>query len=709
MTKSRCAWGAAGLLGLLMTMTRLEAQDTRYPPDGEILPGPAKAADFADWLGQLKKWRHEKLIRMGYSGAEYARPELMWSQKNFIQPQVMVEDRFLYDPATRRYTVDRFLDDVTQRYGGIDSILLWPVYPNIGIDNRNQFDLHYDLPGGTAGLRQMVADFQKRGVKVFWPTMPWDTGTRDAGMPYWSAAARIAAETGSDGINGDTFHGLPLSYKTAADQAGRPVVLEPEVAMDTDEQLAWNTMSWGYWKYPWVPGVSRYKWLEPRHMVNICARWAKDRNDNLQAAFFNGVGYESWENVWGIWNGITPRDGEALRRVATIERQFAALLVSPEWEPHTPTLQYGIFATKFPGPAGTIYTLVNRNAYDVAGRQLEAPATSGLRFFDVYHGRELQPERDGGRLVLNFDMEALGFGAVYVTAQPDGELPAFLTRMREMTARELRSYSQEWKPLSQTLVEIPAARAATANPEGYVKIPAGRFEFQVSGIMIEGGNDVGVDVQYPGEPSARRHHRRMLDVAGFYLMKHPVTNSQFKKFLDATQYHPADDHNFLRDWKNGSYPEGWAQKPVTWVSLEDARAYAAWAGARLPHEWEWQYAAQGTDGRLYPWGGEFDASAVPPKEMGRTVRAPSDVGAYPKSASPFGVEELVGHVWQWTDEYVDEHTRAAVLRGGSYYWPQGSAWYFPNTYKLNEHGKYLLMAPAKDRSGLIGFRCALDL
>ncbi len=70
---------------------------------------------------------------------------------------------------------------------------------------------------------------------------------------------------------------------------------------------------------------------------------------------------------------------------------------------------------------------------------------------------------------------------------------------------------------------------------------------------------------------------------------------EFKKFLDATHYHPADDLNFLKDWKNGAYPQGWANKPVTWVSLEDARAYAAWAGKRLPHEWEWQYAAQGGD------------------------------------------------------------------------------------------------------------------
>jgi len=70
--------------------------------------------------------------------------------------------------------------------------------------------------------------------------------------------------------------------------------------------------------------------------------------------------------------------------------------------------------------------------------------------------------------------------------------------------------------------------------------------------------------------------------------------------------------------------------------------------------------------------------------------------------------DMVANVWQWTDEYVDEHTRAAIVRGGSYYQPQGSHWYFPQAYKLTEHGKYLLMAPSKDRSGALGFRCVAD-
>ena len=108
----------------------------------------------------------------------------------------------------------------------------------------------------------------------------------------------------------------------------------------------------------------------------------------------------------------------------------------------------------------------------------------------------------------------------------------------------------------------------------------------------------------------------------FYIDQYPVTNAEFKKFLDAADYRPKDDHNFLRDWQNGTFPGGWANKPVTWVSLEDARAYAAWAGKRLPHEWEWQYAAQGADGRLYPWGNQWDERGGPAARPGpRSARA----------------------------------------------------------------------------------------
>src|ERR1019366_9232088 len=121
-----------------------------------------------------------------------------------------------------------------------------------------------------------------------------------------------------------------------------------------------------------------------------------------------------------------------------------------------------------------------------------------------------------------------------------------------------------------------------------------------------------------------------------YIDRYPVTNADFKKFLDATQYHPKDGHNFLKDWRNETYPEGWANKPVTWVSIEDARAYAAWAGKRLPPEWEWQYAAQGTDNRVYPRGSAWDASKVPAPDKGRSLTPPSNVETF-EGGGPFGV------------------------------------------------------------------------
>jgi formylglycine-generating enzyme required for sulfatase activity len=710
---------------LIFTLgTIASAQDTKFPPAEQQIPVPeclsmrglwesgSKACthnEHDSWLADITHWRNERRIRIGYNGSRYDLPALQWTQSSFIQPQMMVHDRYFYDPIGGKYTVDRYLDDLEKRYGGIDSVLIWPTYPNMGIDNRNQHDMIRSMPGGVSGVKQMIADFHRRSVRVLFPMMMWDQGTRDPGMPWPYAIATLMAEIGADGINGDTQDGVPLAFSLAADEAGHPLAFEPEGG-PSDEALAWNVMTWGQYQFPFTPLVDKYKWLEPRHMVNISDRWKRDKTDDLQFAFFNGVGWESWENIWGIWNGITPRDAEATRRVATIERAIAPFLVSKNWEPMAPMLRYGVYASRWPMGEQAVWTIVNRNEYAVEGDQIEIRDTPGIRYFDLYHGLELNPEpRPGGRTVLAFPIEAKGYGAVLATnTAPDQKIAALMSTMKSITATPLSTYSHEWRVLPQQIVPIQSTKAATTAPAGMIRIPEADFLFRVSGVEIEGFNDVGVDVQYPWEDSPRRFHEHPIHVNSFYIDKFPVTNADFKKFLDATHYHPKDDLNFLRDWKNGTYPSGWEDKPVTWVSQEDARAYADWARKRLPHEWEWQYAAQGTDMRLYPWGNEWDPAAVPIPDQSRNMRGPDQVEAHPKGASPFGILDLVGNVWQWTEEFVDEHTRAAVLRGGSYYQPQGSIWYFPQAYKLNEHGKLLLMSPSMDRSAALGFRCVVD-
>ena len=663
-----------------------------------------------DWLSELRDWRREHLTRIGYDDANYRRPELQWAQRNFVHAQMMVEDRYFYDAVAGKYTIDRYLDDLEARYGGLDSVLLWYVYPNIGIDDRNQFDLALDLPGGVEGLRGAVADFHRRGVKVFLPTMPWDHGTREQGEADWIAIARLVKAIGADGINGDTYNGVPRAFFDACEALGCPVVVQPESTISAEEHLIWNVQSWGK-KAPAdvIPSVAKFKWLEPRHMINYENRWGRDRTNDLQYIFFNGIGYNAWENIWGIWNQFTPRDAESLRRIAGLQRQFAPLLVSMDWRPYAPTLQAGVFASHFPGSGMSLLTLVNRNEYAVDGEQLSLPHRDGSRYVDVWSGVELTPRVIDEHARLDFALEAHGYGAVLVISDATVEgLDAYLAFRRKQSETPLQSLSKQWQSLPQTLVEIAPTKAVPAAPRGMVHIPTGEFDFVVGGIEIEGQTWEGLDVQYPWETSARRSHRRRMDLRAFHIDRYPVTNAQFAQFVDASGYLPRDAHNFLRHWIDGAPPVGWDKKPVTWVSIEDARAYAAWAGKRLPHEWEWQYAAQGNDGRLYPWGNDFDPSAVPALNRERNLLAPADVDAHASGTSPFGVLDLVGNVWQWTDEYVDEHTRAAVLRGGSSYRPQTSHWYFPQTHRLDQHGKLLLMAPCKDRSGCIGFRCVVD-
>ena len=686
------------------------------PPPSEIFfSGPEDPANTAAWLDQLRAWRTDRRIRLRYDGSQFERPELEWTQHVFSQVQLLIWDRSFYDPEKGEYTVDRFLNETESRIGPIDAVLIWHVYPNLGVDDRNQFDLLRDLPGGIPGLRRMVEQFHSRGVKVFFPILAWDTGTRDEGAFPWISISQLLAEIGADGINFDTLESVPLSFRLASDATGHPLALEPQFE-PRDESLAWTNIGWNDWvtwegkEYPFVPMVDKTKWLETRHTVNVTDRFTRDKTDSLQHAFFNGEGYAVLENLWGFWYEMNPNDAEAVLRFTRIERAMAENLRSPDWEPHTRVVQAGVFASKFPAATRTLWTIVNRNEYDVAGEQFLVPYHAGIHYYDLWHGTELKPAVHGAEATLSFELEGRGFGAVVATDESPttGPLRDVLTFMSERSNRPLSSYSREWKAAPQTMVEIKPTKSAVAVPAGMVRIPEGDYDFQVRGIEIEGGNDPGVDVQYPWEDAARRFHSHRMHIHSFYIDRAPVTNADFKKFLSATQYRPKDDHNFLRDWKDGNYPEGRANKPVTWVSIEDARAYAAWAGKRLPHEWEWQFSAQSSDGRLYPWGNEWNPHALPAADRGHTMRPPANVDDFPKGASPFGVLDLVGNVSQWTDEYSDPHTRAAIIRGGAAHQPRGSIWYFPQTYRLDEHQKYLLMSPGRDRAGTIGFRCVVD-
>jgi formylglycine-generating enzyme required for sulfatase activity len=233
---------------------------------------------------------------------------------------------------------------------------------------------------------------------------------------------------------------------------------------------------------------------------------------------------------------------------------------------------------------------------------------------------------------------------------------------------------------TKTTWPTQAPTSAPAEDEGMVYVPGGEFIF---------GRDGGPEDESP---------EQVVQVAGFNIDKYPVTNADYKVFVDAT------GHREPRHWKEGQIPEGKEDHPVVWVSWEDATAYAQWAGKRLPTEVEWEMAARGIEGWAYPWGNDFDSAKCNSAEAGLGDTSP--VGAYPEGVSPYGAEDMCGNVMEWTTDwyaayrgslYTNERYGEThkVLRGGSWFDPADAV---RTTTRKSAKPDF--------RFSTIGFRCA---
>ena len=137
-----------------------------------------------------------------------------------------------------------------------------------------------------------------------------------------------------------------------------------------------------------------------------------------------------------------------------------------------------------------------------------------------------------------------------------------------------------------------------------------------------------------------------------------------REFLDENKGYPIPEH-----WKKGTIPKGKEMHPVVYVSFEDALKYCEWKTEkegrqyRLPTEYEWEKAARSTDGRIYPWGDEFDKGKCNCYKSG--INDTTSVDKYPDGVSPYGCYDMTGNVWEWVDSWYDENERYRVLRGGS--------------------------------------------
>ena len=240
-------------------------------------------------------------------------------------------------------------------------------------------------------------------------------------------------------------------------------------------------------------------------------------------------------------------------------------------------------------------------------------------------------------------------------------------------------------------------RTRPADDMEMVYVPAGEFQM--------GSND--------GNSDERPVHTVALD--GFWIDQTEVTNAQHGKCVaagacDASKY--ADEAGF-----------GDARRPVVGVDWSDARDYCDWAGARLPTEAEWEYAARGPESRIYPWGNVFDGTKLNFCDQNCTYKQADEsaddgyaktapVGSYPSGASWLGALDMAGNVWEWVADWYDEDFyewspelnptgpesgSSRVLRGGSWFY---SPLYASGSFRLDWFPVF--------RADHSGFRCAMN-
>ncbi len=250
-------------------------------------------------------------------------------------------------------------------------------------------------------------------------------------------------------------------------------------------------------------------------------------------------------------------------------------------------------------------------------------------------------------------------------------------------------------------VTAPRAPGAADSPRpdpvprvnGMVFVPAGEF---VMGSTLD-------DLRHQADTDEWPQRRVWVD--DYYIDVHEVTNAEYKRFVDSLHIEPPPR------WVDGNYGVGEDGFPVVSVTWYEARAYAEWAGKRLPTEAEWEKAARGTDGRRFPWGDEFD-----PHRCNNGDRL-MPIMQFPDGVSPYGCFDMAGNAAEWVEDRYAPYPRepGQTLPGdiADRTWPyrgdrrvyRGGSW--------NSFGRYLRCAnreaaPPGKRWMYVGFRCAMD-
>jgi gamma-glutamyl hercynylcysteine S-oxide synthase len=706
-----------------------------------------------EWQNGLKLMFSERYLYdlESFEDSLYLRDDLHWIRHTYLIGLQFAWNQEFFDWKKQEYTVEGFLQRGRDILGGYDIVGLWPTWPRLGVDQRNQWDLFNDLPGGLPKLKGFSGQWKADGTKFFICYNPWDESTR-AENPY-EGMARLIEATDADGVVLDCHGASSYELQSAADRVKPGVIMYSEgmaVIRDMPGIVAGRVHD----AIVLPPPLNLNKLIKPEFAIfRVCQLHDGRIRREASIAFFNGYGTELNTFAPGRFENMT-EDLLYLGMTTRLLRENTSNFLVQDWTPLLPTLADSIWVNKWPTAEKIIFTVFSLIPAGFNGPLFEEQPLTGKHLVSLWHHEELDwIEKDGKYYI---PVKAESFNSYELDTRAEGNIDCIALLPKTINASvdgnkllvdaghgdEIRvwagipSYQNEKVvvfPAGSCQVNIPekfgeyegklvvqlfrndelldekvitfepgmprlagpVSRTGKTKekPEGMVFIPAGPFRFRAE------NTDQFIPYPETKEPVIKY-------VTSFYMDEYPVTNRQYAEFIKMAKYRPVDTTNYLKHWINGHIPPGLDDHPVVYISLEDARAYAGWAGKRLPTEVEWQYAAGGRASLKWPWGNEFDSTFCN-NALGNTT----PVSSFPEGASPFGVMDLVGNVWQMTGDVYDNGTYYfVIMKGGSFYKPTSSWWYVKGGPQPNNwHQQLLLVSSSFDRNATVGFRCVMDV
>lgn len=726
---------------------------TVLPPKSKVTYSVNTSVFIGEWQAGLRlMFRDRYLFDLdSFDNTLYERPDLAWIRESYLIILQMAWDREFYDRTTGKYTFPDLLKRGISQFGYIDVYGIWPTWPRLGLDQRNQWDMYRDLPGGTAQLRNFSRLSKQTNTRFFIAYNPWDNSTRKE--DHYKGMARLIQETEADGVILDTRGSSSYELQAAADSVRKGVVMFSEgmaVTKDMPGIISGRVHNAIFLS----PELNLNKLIKPDFSIfRVCDVGEDLIHREIAVSFFNGYGTELNMFRPGGRDDNYRNDMDFLARTTFILRQNNEAFLDPQWTPLVETTLDKVYVNRWKAGRKTIYTVLNMRPGGIEGKLFRIEPDTGLHYVSLWDHENVIPEKENGSEYIS--VNAPGWPSSWNGTRREGSvgciagLPVILDTkivgdslfIKTPHAKKLLvwkgtpSYKGEYKEFKLVNDTVLRIRDLFGYYEGRIVVQlidnkhlldenildfkagtpwlVSRFTQTVraTGIapdmVLVPGSDFSYEVSasdefipYPGVSNIS------VRVDSFLIDKYPVTNAQYYEFLQSSGYMPADTTRYLRHWERGIYRQGQERYPVVYISYEDAKAYAKWAGKRLPGQAEWQLAAQGTDKRKWPWGNEFHGTLC-----NNAFEKPTPVDAFPKGASPYGALDMVGNVWQMTnDMYFNGSNYFIMIRGGSFYRPDSSWWYVQGgPQPLDKTQMMLLVSPGFDRNATVGFRCVRDI